>query len=133
MTDKSRDVMASYHRCRRDPQFVDSFYELFLAMSPEIARMFGQTDFTIQKLMLRESLLELLCFDQGVSGTREEIERLGRRHQTLEVKPEMYVMWLDALCAAIQKHDPDYTPELEQRWRAALQRGIDVMITASDS
>ena len=75
-------------------------------------------------------LNELIKLSQNpdVRGTLVEIERLGRRHKELDVTPEMYTMWLDSLCEAIRKHDPEYTPELEQRWRQAMQKGIDVML-----
>lgn len=127
MPEHNDDLMASFHRCRQTEGFVDTFYELFLAKSPEIAKKFAHTDFKIQKLMLRESLLEMLCFEQGMSGAREEIEKLGRQHKALDIRPEMYTMWLDALCEAIQRHDEKYTPELESQWRRAMQQGIDVM------
>ena len=130
MSEEVNDVTASYYRCRGDRAFLDTFYDLFLSKSPEIRKMFAKTDFKIQKLMLRQSLLALICFDRGIAGTREEIERLATRHKELEVKPEMYSMWLDALCEAIKKHDPEYTPELEQNWRQAMRKSIDEMIEA---
>ena len=133
MSEELNDLTASYHRCRREERFVDTFYDLFLSKSPEIAEKFAQTNFTVQKLMLRESLLEMLCFQHGLSGAREEIERLGRRHKELDVTPEMYSTWLDSLCEAIQKHDPKYTPELEQHWRQAMRKGIQVMVSADTS
>ena len=125
----SNELTASFYRCRRDGNFVDTFYDLFLAKSPEIAQKFVQTDFKIQKLMLRQSLLEMICFDIGMSGTREEIERLGHRHKELDNRPEMYSMWADALCEAIKKHDPDYTPELKQVWLQAINKSISEMIS----
>ncbi len=42
-------------------------------------------------------------------------------------------MWLDSLCEAIQQHDPEYTPELEERWRDAMLKGIQVMIAPDAS
>ena len=123
------DVMASYHRCRASGDFVDTFYKLFLAKSPAIAGKFIDTNFEMQKLMVRQSLLEMLCFDRGISGTEEEILRLGRRHKELEITPDMYTMWLDALCEAIRQHDCKYTPELEEQWRAAMQKSIDAMVS----
>jgi hemoglobin-like flavoprotein len=133
MTDESNELTASFYRCRRDGNFIDTFYELFLSKSPEIAQKFAQTDFKVQKLMLRQSLLEMICFARGMSGTREEIERLGHSHRELKIKPDMYSMWLDALCDAIQKHDPEYTPELEQLWRQAMLKSINEMILAGAS
>ena len=129
MTDPSNEVTASYYRCRRDEQFLDTFYDLFLTKSPEIAQKFAQTDFKIQKLILRQSLLEMICFDRDIPGAREEIERLGRRHKELGITPDMYSLWLDALCEAIEKHDSEYTPELEQIWRKAMGKSIIEMIS----
>ena len=68
-------VVASYHRARQSGRLFDTFYELLLAKSPEIPPMFARTDFAHQKLMLRESILEMLLFAQTVSN-RGEIERI---------------------------------------------------------
>ena len=128
MAEQANELTSSYYRCRRDERFLDTFYDAFLSKSPEVAQLFAKTDFRIQKLMLRQSLLEMLCFDREMSGTREEIERLGLRHKELSVKPEMYAMWLDSLCEAIKKHDPSYTRALEQLWRAAMLKSIKEII-----
>jgi hemoglobin-like flavoprotein len=131
MAEQANELTASYYRCRRDDHFIDTFYDVFLSKSPAIAPMFANTEFKIQKLMLRQSLLEMLCFDRGMSGTHEEIERLGLRHKELRVTPEMYGMWLDSLCEAIRKHDPSYTPALEQHWRNAVLKAIKEMIAVA--
>jgi hemoglobin-like flavoprotein len=128
MTEQMNELTASYYRCRRDASFLDTFYEGFLSKSPAVAEMFAKTDFKNQKLMLRQSLLEMLCFEREMSGTREAIERLGLRHKELRVTPEMYTMWLDSLCEAIKKHDPSFTPALEQLWRTAMLKSIKEMI-----
>ena len=133
MTDHANELIESFHRCNRDGDFLDTFYECFLSKSPAIAEMFAQTDFKLQKLMLRQSLLEMIGFDRGLSGTREEIKRLGHRHKELGVTPEMYAMWLDALCDAIREHDPEYTVELEQAWRKAMRTPISEMIAIGAS
>jgi hemoglobin-like flavoprotein len=129
MTNQPDKVTASYYRCRRDVHFMDTFYDLLLSKSTEIAEKFTNTDFKIQKLMLRQSLLEMICFERGMSGAREEIARLGHRHRELGITSKMYSMWLDSLCEAIKKHDPEYTPELEQNWRKAMNRSIQEMIS----
>lgn len=126
----TNDVIASFHRCRRDEAFIDTFYESFLAKSPKIAEKFAMTNFKIQKLMLRESLLEMLLFDSGTTGSREVVEELGHKHRELRVTEDMYGMWLESLCEAVRKHDPEASPELEGQWRRAMQNGINVMISA---
>jgi len=88
--------------------------------------MFARTDFAHQKLLLRESILELLFFAQTGAG-RHEIERLAERHRQMKVKPHLYELWLDALCEALSKHDPELDESLERLWRKAMQKGIEVM------
>jgi len=133
MTEPPDELTASYYRCRRDGKFIDTFYARFLSKSPEIAAKFANTDFRLQKLMLRQALLEMICFHRGLAGTHEEIARLGHSHRELKIQPEMYSMWLDSLCEAIQTHDPEYTVELEQAWRAAMLKSIQEMIAAAAS
>ena len=133
MTVQSNKLTASYYRCRHDEHFLDTFYNAFLSKSPAVAQMFADTDFKIQKLVLRQSLLDMLGFYLEMPGTHEEISRLGLRHQELGVTPEMYTMWLDSLCEAIKQHDPSYTPELEQLWREAMLKSIKEMIAVGAS
>jgi hemoglobin-like flavoprotein len=108
----------------------DTFYELFLRKSPDIPPMFARTDFPHQKLMLRESILEMLVFAHTGRG-REEIERLAERHRQLNVKPGHYELWLDALCEAVARHDPKFSSALGALWRTAMRQGIDLMSAAS--
>lgn len=124
-------VTASYHRCRANESFLDRFYERFLAKSPAIAHKFRHTDFERQKLMLRESLISMLLFNQDVGTARQELERLAARHsrKQLDIAPYMYELWLDSLCETVAEHDPEYTPELEQEWRDAMKAGIKLLIS----
>src|SRR5262245_27045374 len=119
-------VIASYHRARRSNELFDTFYDLFLHKAPEIPPMFFRTDFPHQKLMLRQSLLEMMIFAQMNAG-RDEIDRLAERHRQLNVKPQHYDLWLDALCESLAQHDPQFSPELERMWRDAMLPGIEVM------
>ena len=123
------EVTESFHRCRRDERFLDTFYDLFLATSSEIADMFSDTDFRMQKTMLRESLLMVLCFNLGMPDTRDEVRRLGQRHRDMGITAEHYGLWLDSLCEAVKRHDDQYTPELDRRWRQAMQPAIDEMLS----
>lgn len=121
-------VVASYHRARQTGQLFDTFYRIFLGKSPEIPPMFARTDFPHQKLMLRESLLEMLLFAQTGAG-ETEMQRLGDRHRHLQVKPIHYELWLEALCEALAAHDSEFSTELEQMWRDAMSKGIHMMTT----
>jgi len=131
MTTNLDAVTASYHRCRASAGFFDTFYERFLAKSEEVAEKFRQTDFTRQKLMLRESLISMLLFNLGTGSARAELEQLAERHsrRDVDIAPHLYDLWLDALCETVERHDPDFKPELAQEWRAAMRAGIDLLIS----
>jgi hemoglobin-like flavoprotein len=124
-------VIASYHRARESGQLFDTFYELFLGKSPEIPPMFARTDFRHQKLMVRESVLEMLQFAHS-GGGYDQVRKLGDRHRELNVRREHYERWLDALCEALAQHDPEFNETLEQQWRAAMQQGIAVMVAPTN-
>ncbi len=123
-------VTASYHRCRARAGFVDTFYAHFLAKSREVADKFRRTDFARQKLMLRESLLAMLLFNTGSGEARNELERLGERHSRrgVDIAPHLYELWLDALCEAVEEHDPEFTAELGKQWREAMRPGIELIV-----
>jgi hemoglobin-like flavoprotein len=104
-----------------------------LAKSQEVADRFAQTDFQVQKRMLRESLLQVLCMQKEIPGSRKEIEELGDRHRELNITPKMYEMWLDALCEAVAVHDPQSSDQLLTAWRRAVQPAIDLMISKIDA
>jgi len=129
---KSDEVIASYHRCRQSGAFVDTFYDIFLGKSAEIAAKFVHTDFARQKLMLRQSLLEMLNYYGGIESVREEIEQLGKRHHQLDVRAEHYEQWLDSLCEAVSRHDPEYRDDLGEMWREAMRPGIALMLSVKE-
>src|SRR5262245_45162056 len=126
MDTKFVQVVDSYHRARQTGQLFDTCYQLFLAKSPEIPPLFAHTDFPHQKLMLRESILEMLVFAQTGSG-RDELMRLAERHRQLNVTRAHYDLWLDALCESLAQHDCEFNAELERMWRDSMLKGIDLM------
>ncbi len=114
-------VTRSYHRCMSSDGFLDTFYDRFLASSAEIAEKFRGTDFAHQKLMLRESLLLMVMFNKAPDVVNSEMEKLAERHSRrgADIPAPMYTLWLDALCEAIEIHDPECTPAIAANWRAA--------------
>jgi hemoglobin-like flavoprotein len=125
-------IKASYDRCSGSPGFLETFYEHLFAKSPEIPELFKNTDFEKQHKALDASLWQMVMFGTGYRNVRNAImvnAEIHSRHY-LNVKPELYALWLDSLCEAIREHDSEYTQELESLWRTAMQKGIDVMVDA---
>lgn len=122
-------VLASYHRCDDSGDFFDTFYEIFFAKSPEIPPKFANTDMEKQKQVVMASVLWVLRLRTGDPRARQEVEEIGRTHsrQGHNIRPELYDLWLDALCESVQKHDPQYSSELDAKWRDIMRVGIDLI------
>lgn len=130
-TEQVNAFRASLKRCLSTPDFLRTFYDLFMGFSEEIRAKFRQTDFTRQTRVLADSLYAMAVVGQGEreSPSWAEIERLGRQHARgqLDIRPELYDVWLDCLVKAARQYDSQFTPELEQAWRETLRAGIDHM------
>jgi hemoglobin-like flavoprotein len=125
---------ASLKRCLSTPDFLRTFYEQFMGFSEEIREKFRQTDFTKQTRVLADSLYAMAVVSQGESESpaRAELERLAQRHGRgqLDIRPELYDVWLDSLIKAVRQYDPEFTPALEVAWRETLLVGIEQMRSA---
>ena len=58
------------------------------------------------------------------------IKHLGELHsrRRMNIKPDMFPIWVDCLMKTIADLDPEFSQELEKQWRHALQKGIDLFI-----
>ncbi len=127
---ESHDVVqTSFDRCLATGDFFQTFYDIFLATSPEITSKFAQTDFNKQKNLIKASVAMMIRLGTGNANARRILEKVGNTHsrQALDIRPEPYDLWLDSLCEAIQRHDPDYSAELEALWRENMQEGIKLV------
>ncbi|MBF7730946.1 globin [Pseudomonas sp. N040] len=120
-------VMQSYGRCCASATFFDDFYRHFLASSPEIRERFAQTDMPAQKQLLRQGILNLVMFARGMPDTK--LRALGQSHSRagLNIRPELYSLWLDALMLTIAEHDKQYDDKVRLAWREVLNKGVDVI------
>jgi hemoglobin-like flavoprotein len=123
--------LASLKRCLAEPEFMVRFYTTFMDSSEEVREKFRGTDLRRQARVLADSLYVLAVAAQGQehSPARQELPRLARRHarQDLDIRPELYDLWLDCLVATARAHDASFTPETEAAWRATLGSGIAAM------
>ena len=117
----------SIERCSCRPDFLRRFYTLFLASSDIVAKKFAHTDLKRQARLLKTSLYIMML----ASGSERivHLERLAKLHSKaeLDIKPELYDLWLDRLVQAVREFDPMFGPETETAWRRVLQPGTDFM------
>ena len=118
----------SIERCFREPEFLGRFYTLFLASSDTVARKFEHTDMRKQARLLKTSLY-IMMLASSESERVVHLERLAKLHSRagLDIKPELYDLWLDCLLRAVAEFDPLFGAETETAWRRVLQPGIEFM------
>ena len=121
------EVRQSYLRCRQNSDFFDAFYDHFARKSSEIGAMFSQTDMQQQNLLLSEAISNLILFSEGDSGAAQKIEEIGQSHsqKNLDIKPEWYPLWEEALHDSIRESDPRVNESVLNAWAEVLRPGVD--------
>lgn len=119
----------SLERCTANSEFLDRFYDLFLASSTEVAEKFRHTNFVKQKTMLKTSLYMMILAAEGRDEIQAHLQRIAKRHSRadLDIRPDLYTLWLDCLIQAAKEFDPRFTPEIEKSWRRVMEWGISFM------
>lgn len=111
--------------------FFSSFYDRFIASSPAVKEAFRNTDMERQARMLRQSIVFLINF-YATGNADDFLKRIADRHakQDLDIRPELYDLWLESLLATVREYDPKCDDETEDAWRKVLTVGIDYMKAA---
>jgi len=120
----------SYDRCRQAHDFFPKFYNRLLASNESIPPMFVNTSFEKQNKLLDHGIGSLLIFAKRRNPAL--LQRIAERHgrRDLAVKPSLYGCFLDSLIAAVAEFDPQFSPDVERAWRAAMTPGIEFMKAA---
>ncbi len=118
---------SSYDRCQSKPGFLERFYEIFLGSSEEVAEKFQHTDFARQTQVLKASLYMLMLASLGTPEALQHLERMAQLHSRtqLDIRPELYDLWLNCLLKAVGEFDRSFDEQTEGAWRRVLQHGID--------
>ncbi len=108
--------------------FFDEFYKRFVEASEEVRQKFQHTDMAVQRLMLKKSLVYLLNY-YATENVNEFLKRTAERHgrQDLDIRPELYDLWLDKLIETLAECDPKFSTRVEEAWRTVLTPGISYM------
>lgn len=125
-------VQQSYGRCCMSSTFFDDFYNDFTKTSPKVREKFAKTDFVKQKKALRQGLTFVVMYYSGASLAGKVIKELGESHnrQHLNIEPELYQFWTDALLRTVKKNDRNMNPQLEDAWKKVLAKAVDAIKSA---
>ena len=120
----------SLERCVSSKKFIASFYQRFLAASDEIREKFKHTDFEQQNKMLVRSLKLAAGATAGEANSLQELRDRAETHDRhhLDIKPELYDHWRNAIIATASEFDPQWNDEIEEAWRSVLGYVINHMI-----
>ncbi len=120
-------VTESYGTCCSSPGFFDDFYAEFLANLGTANEKFVDADMDRQKELLREGVGFLVMYGKGGCIAASMLDRVGDTHakKNLDIAPELYPIWINALLKSIEKHDSSYDAELRDTWKLVLGHGIE--------
>ena len=116
---------ASYHRCAESAAFYTSFYRHLLASDPRIPPMFASTEFERQHRLLKHALGLLIIFAKRANPAL--LDRIADRHLEVGVGDELYPFFVESLVRTVAELDPEYTPQVGEAWRVAMEPGLEYM------
>lgn len=119
-------VKQSYGRALGNHDLMSDFYSRLMASHPGIARMFESIDMEQQQAVLKQSLSMAILFPRGNIIATHAMQRIRGSHarDRLDIRPEYYDYWVDALIDTLAESDPEFSPALEQQWRDVLGHTI---------
>jgi len=131
LAEPAQTFVDSLNRCLKVPHFLEEFYAVFMSSSTEVREKFRDTDPVQQARVLAESLYALAVVAQGQKGSPAwgDFPRLAEKHSRrgLDIRPELYDLWLDCLLGAARRCDRSFSPEVEDAWRRTLAIGIEYL------
>ena len=132
MSSQATDLfLQSLTRCLAAPAFLEGFYERFVGSSEEVREKFRGVDLRRQVGILQDSLYVSAVAVQGEEGSpaRGALPFLAARHSRhdLDIRPELYDLWIDCLIETARAHDPQFGLEIESAWRETLTLVADYM------
>jgi hemoglobin-like flavoprotein len=132
MSSRATDLfLQSLTRCLAAPAFLEGFYDRFVGSSDEVREKFRGVDLKRQVRMLQDSLYVSAVAVQGEEGSpaRGALPWLAARHsrKDLDIRPELYDLWIACLIETARTHDAQFGPEVESAWRETLTQVADYM------
>ncbi|MDH5655511.1 MAG: globin [Spirochaetia bacterium] len=130
MQEQLQKVTESFGQVSINPEFFNSFYEIFLNSSPEIKPLFSQTDFDKQKKLLKKGISYMILFAKETLAGKQALEAIAKIHdrEHKNIKPELYAFWIDSLCKALSQYDRNWDENTEKAWRDVMEPGIKYFV-----
>jgi len=125
--EKLRAFRSSYSRCTLDPDFITTFHKIFITTSSNALYHFSHIPEERQVKMLEYALYLLMLSVDDNPDAMTCLEQLGKSHERLTIKPELYDHWLNSLVTAVDNYDGKSHPNIGGIWRDVLGPGLELM------
>jgi hemoglobin-like flavoprotein len=114
--------------------FGKDFYDVFFHRCPAAREYFGDIDLSRQAILVTMSLLVIVKhYDQNYSATSEYLRYLGTKHHDRRIPKELYTEWSAAMLETLARfHGPQWTTELSEEWRTAIEQVTNLMFQGYD-
>ena len=122
--------LESLMRCTESEEFIPTFYRSFLASSEEVKNKFRSTDFQSQNKMLLRSLRLIAGATVGDTESLHELRERAETHDRyhLNIRPELYDLWREALIDTAKEFDPNWDTEIHSAWKTILGHAVAHMV-----
>ncbi|MFQ5507888.1 MAG: hypothetical protein ACE5FN_00975 [Leptospirillia bacterium] len=126
-------VIESFKRCVSREDFFTRFYENLFEADPSLKSKFSNTNFDMQKTLLRKGVTTLIMRESGIQAANISLDRIAETHGEagFNVTPYQYRTWVQSMLLTIRGGDPEFSPILEEAWRKVLTDGVEYMIKAT--
>lgn len=114
---------------KKGDKIVDSFYDIFFDLSPDLEKVFRNTAMQTQKKRLYEGLVEIIDLADQSNKKADYIKDLGVRHVAYEVESYHYPVVRKALIQAFNEH----VGELSTEWEDLVDDIVEGMRTGANS
>jgi hemoglobin-like flavoprotein len=107
----------------------ERFYSLLLSRHPELKALFARRDMRMQATMLTMALATAESYSvHRYPAIAHYFQVLGHRHYHAGVRVEDFAKFKSALLEVLAEfHGADWTDDLAEQWRTALQEAITKM------
>jgi hemoglobin-like flavoprotein len=110
------------------------FYERLFAQHPEFQQYYDNVNLQRQNQLLVTALTIVEGHaTRSTPATNLYLQHLGTRHHDLKIPKHLYVTWVETMLQTMHEfHGEEWTPQLEEQWRRALDLAVDKMFCGYD-
>ncbi len=114
-----------------EAKFYGQFYKNFILSSPLILVAFENTNMARQNTMLKVAISNMVGFFVTKVAT-EYIISMAHMHKGLNIKHELYDLFMESLLLTLKQLYPHYNNECAVAWRITMAPGIEFMKHITD-